>query len=73
MFNEEFRSMFAPGVLEEFQRTMSDEEIIEMVNKISSSINNGAALNHAVKLDSDLLKQSNPIAHDALQQYMNSH
>ncbi len=73
MFTEEFKAMFAPGVLEEFQSTMSDDEIVEMVNRIKSGINNGVVLNNAIKLDLDLLKESNPAAYEAFQQYSNTH
>lgn len=73
MLTDEFKAMFAPGVLEEFQSTMSDEEIVEMVNQISVSINNGVALDSAIKLDMDSLKESNPIAYNAVQQYSNTH
>lgn len=71
MLTDEFKTMFAPGVLEEFQSNMSDDEIIEMVNRISSSINNEISLNNAVKLDLDVLKDTNPDAYEAFQKYSN--
>jgi len=58
--------VFAPGVLEQLEETMSPEDLQELLNQIQTKAEDGTLLEDSVAVDLDKLREEDPLEYELL-------
>lgn len=69
---QKLRIEFAPGVLEELEATMSQEELQEMLDDLADQFNNGTFLENSIPVDLELMSLEEPELYKELMEHMSS-
>lgn len=64
--NNKIKVSFAPGVLEELEASMSEEELQEFLDQLSTMTENGTLFDQSEAVDMQKLKQDDPELYEVL-------